>query len=155
MRNDNASGGTRDAAFVRRDQLCLNLVHSRLMCTYFPPMTRFARRAALLCMASLIEFIFVFPNLASTADLNPLRPVDTSSPRGTLQDFIASMDQIYLGTKDVLQEYAASQRLYLTPEERRKQVGVLSTAGGAIKVLDLSDIPLYSETLLRPSERFN
>ena len=108
---------------------------------YFPPMTRFARRAALLCMASLIEFIFVFPNLASTADLNPLRPVDTSSPRATLQDFIASMDQIYLGTKDVLQEYAASQRLYLTPEERRKQAEVLSTAGRAIKVLDLSDIP--------------
>jgi hypothetical protein len=122
---------------------------------YFPPVTRFARRAALLCMASLIEFIFVFPNLASTADLNPLRPVDTSSPRATLQDFIASMDQIYLGTKDVLQEYAASQRLYLTPEERRKQAEVLSTAGRAIKVLDLSDIPLYSETQLRPSGRFN
>jgi hypothetical protein len=98
MRNDNASGGTRDAAFVRRDQLCLNLVHS--MCPYFLPMTRFARCAALLCMASLMEFIFVFPNLASTADLNPLRPVDTSSPRATLQDFIASMDQIYLGTKE-------------------------------------------------------
>jgi hypothetical protein len=121
--------------------LCLNLVHSRLMCPYFPPMTRFTRRAALFCMASLIELIFVLQNQASTADLNPLRPVDTSSPRATLQDFIASMDQIYLGTKDVLQEYAASQRLYPTPEERRKQVGVLSTAGRAIKVLDLSDIP--------------
>jgi MscS family membrane protein len=51
------------------------------------------------------------------------------------------MDEIYLGMKDVLQEYAASQRLYLTPDERRKQLEVLSTAAKAIKVLDLSGIP--------------
>jgi hypothetical protein len=47
----------------------------------------------------------------------------------------------YLGMRDVLQEYAASQRLYLTPDERRKQLEVLSTAAKAIKVLDLSGIP--------------
>ena len=51
------------------------------------------------------------------------------------------MDEIYRGMKDILQEYAASQRLYLTPDERRKQVEMLSTAVKAIKVLDLSDVP--------------
>ena len=104
-------------------------------------MERFARRASYLCIASLIELIVVLSNVANTADVNPLRPIDTSSPRATLQGFVVTMDEIYLGMKDVLQEYAASQRLYLTPDERRKQLEVLSTAAKAIKVLDLSGIP--------------
>lgn len=104
-------------------------------------MERFARRASYLCIASLIELIFVLSNVANTADVNPLRPVDTSSPRATLQGFVVTMDEIYLGMKDVLQEYAASQRLYLTPDERRKQFEVLSTTAKAIEVLDLSGIP--------------
>ena len=104
-------------------------------------MTRFARRASYLCIASLIELIFVLSNVANTADVNPLRPVDTSSPRATLQGFVVTMDEVYLGMKDVLQEYAASQRLYLTPDERRKRFEVLSTTAKAIKVLDLSGIP--------------
>jgi MscS family membrane protein len=104
-------------------------------------MIRFARRASYLCIASLIELIFVLSNVANTADVNPLRPVDTSSPRATLQSFVVTMDEIYLGMRDVLQEYAASQRLYLTPDERRKQLEVLSTAAKAIEVLDLSGIP--------------
>ena len=41
----------------------------------------------------------------------------------------------------IAQEYAASGRLYLTSDERRRQVEVLSAAAKAIKVLDLSDIP--------------
>jgi MscS family membrane protein len=105
------------------------------------PMTRFARRASYLCIATLIELIFVLSNVANTADVNPLRPVDTSSPKATLQSFVVTMDEIYRGMRDVLQEYAASQRLYLTPDERRKQLEVLSTAAKAIKVLDLSGIP--------------
>src|SRR3984893_9074177 len=104
-------------------------------------MERFARRASYLCIASLIELIFVLSNVANTADVNPLRPVDTSSPRATLQGFVVTMDEIYLGMKDVLQEYAASQRLYLTPDERRKRFEALSTTAKAIKVLDLSGIP--------------
>jgi MscS family membrane protein len=85
--------------------------------------------------------IFVFSKTANTAEVNPLRPVDTSSPRATLQGFVVTMDEIFAGMKDILQEYAASQRLYLTPDERRKQVEMLSTAVKAIKVLDLSDVP--------------
>jgi MscS family membrane protein len=104
-------------------------------------MERFARPASYLCIASLIELIFVLSNVANTADVNPLRPIDTSSPRATLQGFVVTMDEIYLGMRDVLQEYAASQRLYLTPDERRKRFEALSTTAKAIKVLDLSGIP--------------
>src|SRR6266436_4558835 len=104
-------------------------------------MTPFARHSSYLHIVLLIELIFVFSNVANTAEVNPLRPVNTSSPRATLQDFVGAMDEIYRGMKDFLQEYAASQRLYPTSDERRKQVEALSTASKAIKVLDLSDIP--------------
>src|SRR5438876_4299011 len=104
-------------------------------------MAPFARCASYLHIVLLIELIFVFSNPANTAEVNPLRPVDTSSPRATLQGFVGTMDEIYRGMKDILQNYATSQRLYLTPDERRKQVEALSTASKAIKVLDLSDIP--------------
>src|SRR5229473_3429968 len=104
-------------------------------------MTPFARCASYLRIVLLIELIFVFSDVANTAEVNPLRPVDTSSPRATLQGFVGTMDGIYGSMNDVLQEYAASQRLYLTAEERRKQVEALLTAAKAIKVLDLSGIP--------------
>src|SRR5437867_7829363 len=104
-------------------------------------MTLFARYVSYLRIALLIELIFVRSNAANTAEVNPLRPVDTSSPRATLQGFVGTMDEIYRGMKDFLQEYAASQRLYPTPDERRRQFEALSTAKKAIKVLDLSDIP--------------
>jgi MscS family membrane protein len=115
-----------------------------------PRMTPFARYARYLRIALLIELIFVFSNVANTAEVNPLRPVDTSSPRATLQGFVGTMDEIYRGMKDFLQEYAASQRLYPTPDERRKQVEALSTAAKAIKVLDLSDIPPVLRNTVAP-----
>jgi MscS family membrane protein len=40
-----------------------------------------------------------------------------------------------------LQEYDASQSLYPTADERRRQIEALSGAAKAVKVLDLSDIP--------------
>jgi MscS family membrane protein len=58
-----------------------------------------------------------------------------------MQSFVGTMDQIYRGMTDVMQDYAASGGLYLTPDERKKQFGTLSTAVKATRVLDLSDIP--------------
>ncbi|SDR64277.1 MscS family membrane protein [Rhizobiales bacterium GAS113] len=104
-------------------------------------MTCLARRATCLCMASLLKLVLAFSNVANAAEVNPLRPVDTSSPRATLQGFTVTMDDIYLGMKDFLQGYEASQRLYPTPDERHKQFEVLSAAPKAIRVLDLSAIP--------------
>jgi MscS family membrane protein len=88
-----------------------------------------------------IELILALSNVASAADVNPLRPVDTSSPRATLQSFVGAMDEIYRGMKDVVQDYAASGRLYLSRDERKKLFDALSTAVKAARVLDLSDIP--------------
>jgi MscS family membrane protein len=92
-------------------------------------------------MALLIQLIFVFPNVARAADVNPLRPIDTSSPRATLQGFVVTMDEVYRRMREIVWEYAESQRLYPSSNERRKRVEVLSTAEKAIKVLDPSGIP--------------
>ena len=98
-------------------------------------------RFAYLSIGLLIGSILAFSNAARAAEVNPLRPVDTASPRETLQDFVVTVDGIYHGMKDILQEYAASQRLYLTSDERRRQIETLSATAKAIRVLDLSDIP--------------
>jgi MscS family membrane protein len=104
-------------------------------------MTPSTRYAKYLSIFLLISLLFAFPNRANSADMNPLRPVDTSSPKATLQGFVGTMDDIYRGFRDLFQKYAGSERLYLTPDERRKQFETLSAAAKAIKVLDLSDIP--------------
>ena len=47
--------------------------------------------------ALLIAISLGFSNSAIAADLNPLRPPDTSSPRATVfQGFVASIDEAYL-----------------------------------------------------------
>ena len=103
----------------------------------------------------LIGSVLAFSNVAKTAEVNPLRPVDTASPRETLQDFVVTMDGIYRGTKDILQEYAASDRLYLTSDERRRRVEILSAAAKAIRVLDLSIFPCAPADQSPPSGRSN
>src|SRR6201987_533467 len=97
--------------------------------------------APYLSAALLIGSILAFSNAARTAEVNPLRPVDTASPRETLEDFVVTMDGIYRGIKDILQEYAGSEGLSLTSNRAHRQVEILSSAAKAIRVLDLSDIP--------------
>jgi MscS family membrane protein len=110
-------------------------------------MTCLAPHTACLCMASLLELFLAFSDGAHAADVNPLRPVDTSSPRATLQGFTVTVDEIYAGMKDFLLDYEASQRLYPTPDQRRKQFEVLSVAPKAIRALDLSDVaPVLRDT---------
>ncbi len=113
-------------------------------------MTLAARYVKYLRIVLVIEFIFALPNAAKAEDLNPLRPVDTSSPRAALQGFIGTMDDMYRNLKDILQEYSASQRLYHTPEERRRLVEAFSKPAKAIKVLDLSDIPPVLQDTVAP-----
>jgi MscS family membrane protein len=98
--------------------------------------------------AVLIILLFGFSCAAKSADLNPLRPADTSSPRGTLQGFVETVDEIYLHMTDVLKSYAPSNRLYLTSEERRNQLAILSKGLNAARSLDTSQIlPVLRDTV--------
>jgi MscS family membrane protein len=85
-------------------------------------------------------------------DPNPLSPVDTSSPRATLQGFVETVDGIYADMTDVLEEYARSDRLYPTSEQRHRQIALLRRASKAIRALDTSGIsPVLQDTT--PVER--
>ncbi|HEY7581664.1 MAG TPA: mechanosensitive ion channel family protein [Acetobacteraceae bacterium] len=85
---------------------------------------------------------------ANTDDAYPLRPPDTSSPRATLQGFIAATDDIYRNTMAVMQNYATSGRLYLSAEERRQQSASFKKARALFRYLDLSRVPpVLSETV--------
>jgi MscS family membrane protein len=97
-------------------------------------------RAKYLGAAVLIGLLLGFSCAPKSADFNPLRPVDTSSPRATLQGFVEAVDELYLHMTGVLKSYTASDRLYFTPEERRTQLTNLSKALSAIRSLDTSDI---------------
>jgi MscS family membrane protein len=90
--------------------------------------------------AAILILLFGFSNVAKTADVNPLRPADTSSPRATLQGFVKTIDEIYLQITDVLKSYTASTRLYLSPEERRNQLTAISNGMKGVKLLDTSRI---------------
>jgi MscS family membrane protein len=98
--------------------------------------------ALLLCVAYV----------ANATDNHPLRPLDTSSPRATLQGFIETTDAIYRDMADVLADYADSDRLYPTAEERRRQLANIALAEKTFRYLDLSQVPpVLMDTL--PAER--
>jgi MscS family membrane protein len=104
-------------------------------------MTLFGWCAKYLGFVLFIELVIASSTAASAAEVNPLRPIDTSNPRATLEGFSGTMAEIYRDMKGLLQEYNASQRLYLTPDQRRRQIEALSAAEKAIRVLDLTNIP--------------
>ena len=90
---------------------------------------------------AVIAFLLGIATMALADDAYPLRPPDTSSPRATLQGFITAADDIYRRMSAVMQDYAKSDRLYLTAEERRQQLATLRKAPALLRYLDLSRIP--------------
>jgi MscS family membrane protein len=99
-------------------------------------------------ITSLFIVVFGISNVAKAADVNPLRPVDESSPRATLQGFIETIDEAYVGMANLLKSYAASNRLYLGAEERKRQFEILSNGTKAIQFIDTSRIsPVLKDTV--------
>jgi len=103
-------------------------------------------------LAVVVGILCWFSYAANAADPNPLSPLDTSSPRATLEGFIETVDDIYAGMTDILKEYANSDRLYLTAELRQRQIALLRRAPKAIRALDTSGVsPVLMDTI--PVER--
>ncbi len=94
----------------------------------------FARIVLTICLLGIAT-------AANAGDDYPLRPPDTSSPRATLQGFIATFDDIYHRLENSMEDYADSDRLYLTTEERRQQLSGLDEAPKVFRYLDLSGVP--------------
>ena len=106
--------------------------------------------------AALLLLAFSSPSAANPADNNPLRPVDTSNPRATLQGFVTAMDEVYRGMKDILQEYDASGRLHLTAaSDRSNSICFQTRPRKRSRFSILSDISPIRETPSQSSERCN
>jgi MscS family membrane protein len=114
--------------------------------------TPVVRLANCLGLPVLVVLLFGFFCVAKAADPNPLSPLDTSSPKATLEGFIETVDDLYTGMTATLEEYANSDQLYLTPGLRKKQIATLRRAPKALQALDTSGIsPVLKDTI--PLER--
>jgi MscS family membrane protein len=78
---------------------------------------------------------------ANADEENPLKPIDTSSPRATLQGFLDFMNEGYRMGIGHLQSYLASSKLYLTPEQMAVMYDSFHHQESAQRALDLSEIP--------------
>ena len=88
------------------------------------------------------------PHLWRAAEVNPLRPIDASGPKATLEGFVETMDETYRGMADLLKSYAVSNRFYLSAEERKRQIELLTSGTKAVQFLDTSGIsPVLRDTI--------
>lgn len=81
------------------------------------------------------------PMSAAAGQESPLKPIDTSSPRTTLQGFLEFMNKASESGYGLLQSYLASSNLYLSPQEITVVQGSLDRLESAERTLDLSALP--------------
>lgn len=78
---------------------------------------------------------------ASATQYNPLKPVDTSSPRATLFGFIDLMESAHASGMGILKQYMESSRWFFTPDEVDRLLGTRKYLLTANRTLDLSALP--------------
>ena len=88
---------------------------------------------------------------ASADEAHPLQPIDTSSPRATLQGFLETTNEGYAASSRLRQSYWSSSRLYFLPEEIATMRYALSRVESVERTLDLSELP--SATISESSRR--
>jgi len=116
-----------------------------------------SRRYACLFAWVLLSGLLFSASAGAADDSHPLRPVDTSSPRESLRNFITKLDAGYIEMSDVMASHMGSGRLYLSKDERRKQREVYSIAKDALRSLDFSSVlPILQPVLdvLEPDGAF-
>lgn len=101
----------------------------RLIARSFPP------------LAAWPWLLLVWAGPLGADDIKPLEPIDTSSPRTTLQGFIEFMNDASQKSNRLVDEYLASSRLYLTPEEADTILRVKVDLYSSGRALDLTGIP--------------
>ncbi len=79
------------------------------------------------------------PNYA--ADDNPLKPIDTSSPRNTLLGFLEQMNKGYASGVGLVDTYLASSKQYLSREDLTTVKEAFRYQASAQRTLDLSELP--------------
>ncbi len=102
----------------------------------------------------LITILFAVSGSAETANPNPLRPIDTSSPRATLQGFVEDIDERYRRTTEVFKSYMASDRLYVNSLESRTIAENTRVRSRTVQYLDLSGISPNLRDTVAPERAF-
>ena len=103
---------------------------------FFTSKSRFITAIITLCVLQM----WVMPANAGV-DNNPLKPIDTSSPRATLQGFIEFTNKAYGEGFGLLNAYMDSSELYLTAAEIVSLKEVRHYQKSAERALDLSELP--------------
>ena len=97
------------------------------------------------CFVVVLLALWVFQLWAMPANAageeNPLRPIDTSSPRATLQGFLEFMNEGFGKGVGLLDSYLASSNPYLTPEQMAAIHDAIHLQESAQRSLDLSELP--------------
>lgn len=78
---------------------------------------------------------------AKAVEESPLKPIDTSSPRATIQGFLDFMNKGYDQGIGIVESYLSSSRLYLSPEDMSIIKGSIHYQESAQRALDVSDLP--------------
>lgn len=99
----------------------------------------FKQRFLTMFLALLVLQLWAMP--AGSVEQNPLKPIDTSSPRTTLQGFLEFINEGYKMGIGLIQPYLDSSNLYLTPEQIASMHDALHLQESAQRALDLSEIP--------------
>jgi MscS family membrane protein len=92
-------------------------------------------------VAFLALWTFQVWAMPANAAENPLRPIDTSSPRATLQGFLEFMNKGFETGVGLVDSYLASSNPYLTPEQMATIHGSIHLQESAKRSLDLSELP--------------
>lgn len=79
--------------------------------------------------------------LAWADSANPLQPIDTSSPRATLQGFVSTMNEAYEMGYGRVQTYLKSPQLFLSAEDFRLLKQSIMQLGTAERAIDFSALP--------------
>jgi MscS family membrane protein len=96
------------------------------------------------CLAAAFLALLAFRLIGGSVnanEANPLQPIDTSSPRATLQGFLETTSKSYAEKTGLLNSYLTSQRLFLAPEEVAALRDSLGRVESAERTLDLSELP--------------
>jgi MscS family membrane protein len=70
-----------------------------------------------------------------------LKPANTDSPRSTLKSFIETLNEGYRQRQEIIQNYFASSRLYLSAEQQADVDRTMQNVARAERALDLSELP--------------
>lgn len=110
------------------------------------------RRYAWLFSCFVVSTLLFTMAVGAADNAHPLRPVDTSSPRESLRNFITSFDDAYIRMRNVMTSHMESGRLYLDKDERKQQQEAVAIAKRALYSMDSSGVLPILQNIV-PAER--